>query len=130
LMFLGKIPTEKWSDQEVLVADMRLRDFARKLDDLQAIRIYETRRDIIADEDYEVYLLKALRKGGDAFDEVVFVEKSRSFGLSGHKAKILKELANISSNDQKAVLAELMDELFTKSKQLSTTEEVSDEQVV
>jgi len=27
-------------------------------------------------------------------------------------------------------LAELMDELFSKSKQLSTTEEVSDEQVV
>ena len=130
LMFLGKIPTEKWSDQEVLVADMRLRDFARKLDDLQAIRIYETRREINADEDFEVYLLKSLRKGSEPFDEVVFVEKSRSLGLSGYKATLLEELANLSSDDKKAVLAEVMDELFTKSKQLSTTEEVSDEQVV
>ena len=130
LMFLGKIPIDKWTDQEVLVADMRLKDFARKIKDLSLLQVQEDRRSVSSDEDFEVYLLKNLRKGGEAFEDVVFVEKSRSEGIRGYKESVLAGLSSLSKDDQKAVLAEVLDELFTQTKKDVKKKGADDEQVV
>jgi hypothetical protein len=129
LMFLGKIPIDKWTDQEVLVADMRLKDFARKIKDLSLLQVQEDRRSASSDEDFEVYLLKNLRKGGEAFEDVVFVEQSRSESIRTFKKNVIDSLSSLSKDDQKAVLAEVLDELFTQTKK-DVKKGADDEQVV
>jgi hypothetical protein len=67
LMFLGsRIPSVKWTDQTVAKVEIRLAEYARRLRELEKLRIHSEKVDTSQD-DLNVYLLRAIKKG--SFDE-------------------------------------------------------------
>ena len=113
MMFLGSKPSEKWTDADRDEADYKLAQLSRRLTDLFKLAAEERRFGEQADGDFDVYLLKSLKKGGDFIDEIVTVDKNRE-----EHAKAIKESLEAvldGSNDrelQLVALAQVVDKFL------------------
>ncbi len=116
LMFLGQKPSAKWSDTDRDEADVKLSYFSKKLLDLETLRIHYDRRTAEEGEgDFDVILLKSLKKGKKSLDEVVVIEQSQHSAVQGAKEKLKQTLNENKNSDLKlAVLAELVNEFLTE----------------
>lgn len=113
LMFLGKKPVEKWTDTDRAEADLRLADFAKRMLDLETLRLHEDRASAAMQGDFDVYVLKTLKKGADAVDEVVAVDRRRREALASVRQELSHKLAELSDKElQLAALAELVDDFL------------------
>jgi hypothetical protein len=116
LMFLGSKPSQKWTDADKDEADYKLVQLSRRLTELFKLAAEERRFAEHTDGDFDVYLLKSLRKGADFIDEVVTIDKAKK----EHAESIRESLEAVlsKSNDkelQLAALAQVVDEfLLTK----------------
>ncbi len=117
LMFLGHKPSKKWHDSDQDTAEHRLNDFSRRVIDLEALSIYEQKRSTQLDGDFDVYLLRSVKKGGDFKDEVVAVDKQSAKSMQCAKKAITEALETLSDKELKlGVLAEIIDEFLTSYK--------------
>ena len=115
LLFLGKKPVEKWSDADRSEAEVRLADFARRLLDLRKLQLHYDQKSSEIDGEFDVILLKALKKGAEPIDEVVAIDKTCHNAIQGVKEELSAVLAQHKDKDiQLAVLAELVDEFLIK----------------
>lgn len=124
LMFLGHKPTKKWLDSDQDTAEHRLNDFSRRVIDLEQLNIYSQKKGMKADSNFDVYLLRSVKKGGEFMDEVVAVDKQTAKNIASTKEDLSKVLKNLNDKELKlAVLAELVDEFLIeyKEKQSSKT---------
>jgi hypothetical protein len=122
LMFLGHKPSQKWHDSDQDIAEHRLNDFSRRVIDLEALSIYEQRRATQIDGDFDVYLLRSVKKGGDFKDEVVAVDKQSAKYIADAKEAISVALRTLGDKELKlAVLAETVDEFLTAYKSEQAT---------
>ena len=118
LMFLGHKPSKKWMDSDRDTAEHRLNDFSRRLIDLEALSIYEQKRATKVDGDFDVYLLRSVKKGGDFKDEVVAVDKQSIQYIAGAKKAVEEALASLGDKELRlAVLAETVDEFLVDYKE-------------
>ena len=85
LMFLGNKPSKKWHDSDQDTAEYRLSDFSRRVIDLEKLRLHEKDRAINISDDFDVYLLRSIKKGGDIYDEVVAVDQKSVKRISKQK---------------------------------------------
>jgi len=114
LMFLGQKPTKKWTDTDRSEADVKLSDFAKRILDLEALRVHYDRSKQSMDGDFDVILLKSLKKGSEPIDEVVAIDKKRKDAIQECKAELLRALNEHSDSElQLAALAEVVDEFLT-----------------
>ena len=114
LMFLGQKPVEKWTDADRVSAEVRLSDYSRRILDLETLRLHYDRNAAKYEEDFDVILLKALKKGAEPIDEVVAIDSRRHEAIQDVK-KDMKELL-LKYNDremQLAALAEFVDDYLT-----------------
>lgn len=117
LMFLGHKPSQKWHDSDQDAAEHRLNDFSRRVIDLEALSIYEQKRATQIDGDFDVYLLRSVKKGGDFKDEVVAVDKQSTKYMAEAKKAIADALGALGDKELRlAVLAETVDEFLAKYK--------------
>jgi hypothetical protein len=122
LMFLGHKPSQKWHDSDQDAAEHRLNDFSRRVIDLEALSIYEQKRATQINGDFDVYLLRSVKKGGDFKDEVVAVDKQSTKYMSGAKQSISDALEKLGDRELKlAVLAETVDEFLSEYKLAQST---------
>ncbi|KUJ82966.1 hypothetical protein AWR36_010510 [Microbulbifer flavimaris] len=120
LMFLGRKPTAKWTDTDLSEADVRLSDFAKRILDLETLRLHYDRSAEKLQGDFDVILLKSLKKGCDPIDEVVAIDKARHEAIQDVKGKLKEALsAHKDSELQLAVLAELVDEFLNERQKAS-----------
>ena len=77
LMFLGQKPPSKWQDADRAQAEVKINDFAKRLLDLETLRLHYDKNAKVYSDDFEVILLKALRKGEEPIDEVVAIDQVR-----------------------------------------------------
>ena len=115
-MFLGSKPSSKWTDSDYDEASFKLTQIGRRLTDLFKLAAEERRFAESIDGDFDVYLLKSLKKGDDFIDEIVTVDKVRN----EHAKSLKNSLQSIlrKSGDQELqliALAQIIDE-FLKSK--------------
>lgn len=114
LMFLGQKPSKKWTDTDRSEADVKLSDFGKRILDLEALRVHYDRSKQSMDGDFDVILLKSLKKGSEPIDEVVAIDKKRKDAIQECKAELLKALNEHSDSElQLAALAEVVDEFLT-----------------
>jgi hypothetical protein len=119
MMFLGSKPSEKWTDADRDEADYKLAQLSRRLTDLFKLAAEERRFGEQADGDFDVYLLKSLKKGGDFIDEIVTVDKSREQHGKAIKDSLEAVLAESNDSELKlAALAQVVDK-FLSDKQES-----------
>ena len=105
LMFLGHKPSAKWMDSDQDTAEYRLTDFSRRVIDLEKLRIHERDRTAKMDGEFDVYLLRSVKKGGDILDDVVAIDKKSAKRIDGTVADIQKALAGLK--DKELMLAAL-----------------------
>lgn len=118
LMFLGQKPAEKWTDADRAEAEVKLADFSKRILDLEALRLHHDKVADKYDTDFDVYLLRSLKKGGEAIDEVVAIGKKERESLRDVKASILDTLTGgsgkLNKESQLAILAELVDDFLNE----------------
>jgi hypothetical protein len=113
LMFLGQKPPRKWSDTDLDAAEFRLSEFSRRLNDLEKLRVHFEGVQHRRGTDFDVLLLRTVRKGASERDEIVCIDKGTRAAYKTVKAKLAKNLTDLGDRELRlAVLAELVDEFM------------------
>lgn len=124
LMFLGSKPSKKWTDSDHDEAGYKLTQLGRRLTDLFKLAAEERRFAEKTDRDFDVYLLKSLKKGSDFIDEIVTVDKARE-----EHSKVIKEsLEDVlnQSKDQELqliALAQVVDNFLQNKREQERTDQ-------
>ena len=117
LMFLGNKPTNKWLDSDQDIAEYRLTTFSHSVLDLEKLALHEKSLNLQISNDFDVYLLRSLKKGGEMYDEVVAVDQKNKPTIDDAKKQILDILGNLPDKElELGVLAEVTDEFFNTYK--------------
>ncbi len=115
LMFLGQKPSKKWTDTNRSEADVKLSDYAKRILDLEALRVHYDRSKSNMDGEFDVILLKSLKKGSEPIDEVVAIDRKRKDAIQECKSELLRALHEHSDSElQLAALAEVVNEFLTE----------------
>jgi len=123
LMFLGNKPSSKWQDSDRDFAEYRLTDFSRRIIDLEKMRLNDRSRSSEIIGDFDVYLLRSIKKGGDIKEEVVAVNKDSAKRISRTKEKIRESLNDLVDKElMLGALAEMVDEFLTNYKERQSDE--------
>ncbi|MCP4487140.1 MAG: hypothetical protein GY820_07465 [Gammaproteobacteria bacterium] len=113
LMFLGNKPSTKWQDKDLDSAEYRLTDLSRRLIDLEKLRLHEKDQTSRMRGDFDVYLLRSIKKGSDIQDQVVAVDKDSARQIANIKEEIQNTLASLPDKELKlGALAEIVDEFL------------------
>lgn len=116
LMFLGSKPSTKWTDADRDEAEYKLTELSRRLTDLFKLAAEERKFAEQSDQNFDVYLLKSLKKGDDFIDEVITVDKNRE----SHSDALKKELESILDKSDKdlqlVALARVVDDFLRSRK--------------
>jgi len=113
LVFLSDKPSKKWDDTDQDKAEYRLSDYSRRVIDLEKIRLHEKASTKNLNGDYDVYLLRSIKKGGEFLDQVVAVDNEAKDSISPIKSRIKESLNDLASNElMLAALAEVVDEFL------------------
>ena len=117
-MFLGSKPSKKWTDSDKDEADYKLAQLSRRLTELFKLAAEERRFGEQVDGDFDVYLLKSLKKGSDFLDEVVTVDKDRENHARTLKGAIEALLAQSNDKElQLVALAQVVDKFLSDKKE-------------
>ncbi len=123
LMFLGQKPSSKWSDADRAEAEVKLSDYAKRMLDLETLRLHYDKSAAIYDNDFDVILLKSLKKGQEPIDEVVAIDQARHDAIQGVKAELRSTLDKHKDKELKlAILAELVDDFLSDYRRQSNKE--------
>ena len=113
LMFLGQRPTKKWSDADRAEAEIKLSDYSKRMLDLETLRLHEERYAAKTDYDFDVILVKSMRKGGEPIDEVVVIDEARRDASQQIKQELMSTLDAYKDNDLRlAAIAEFVDDFL------------------
>ena len=120
LMFLASKPSTKWTDTDRNEAEYKLAEFARRLADLYRLAAEERRIQLSGNQDFEVYLLKSLKSGGQFLDEIITIDREKQDHTRSIKQEIEAALQKSGNRDlQLAALAQVVDEFLKSSDQPS-----------
>jgi hypothetical protein len=113
LMFLGQRPSKKWSDADRAEAEIKLSDYSKRMLDLETLRLHYERHAAKTDGDFDVILLKSMKKGEAPIDEVVAIDEARRGVLRDIKAELSKVLDSYKDPELRlAAIAEFVDEFL------------------
>ena len=129
LMFLGGKPSKKWTDTDRDEADYKLAQLSRRLTELFRLAIEDRRFAEQPDTDFDVYMLKSLKKGSDFVDKFIAIDQSLkdrtknikdalNAVLKDAESEVLEDAEN--KNLQLAALAQVVDEFLKDKEELET----------
>jgi hypothetical protein len=112
LMFLGHKPSTKWLDSDQDSAEYRLNDFSNRIIELEKIRLLAKESGAV-DSDVDFFLLKSIKKGAGAKDQVVLIDEAMAKRIGATSARLRTDLDSLESKEmQLAALAMLVDEFL------------------
>lgn len=113
LMFLGSKPSAKWTDADRDEAEYKLTVLSRRLTDLFKLAAQERGLQGGSEHEFDVYLLKSLKKGCDFIDEFVAIDEQQYSASRSLKEELQSILGQASDRELKlATLAQLVDEFL------------------
>lgn len=115
--FLGRKPPEKWSDDDLKGVEYRLADYAKRLRDLERLRlVYEERR-TQAPGEIEVVLLKAIVSGKGESERLVPLDASIRAAIGPAVKRAIQALDGLPTDDLRAAALATLFELL-KSREI------------
>lgn len=127
LMFLGHKPTVKWLDSDQDVAESRLANFSQRVIELEKLSLYQSKGQKELTGDFNVHLLRSVKKSGEAFDKVVVIDERVAKSIDGAVASMERELKQLASRELAfAALAKVLDSHFSESETKPQQEKVMD----
>lgn len=130
LMFLGQKPTKKWTDIDCSEVDVKLSDYAKRILDLETLRVHYDKEKSKIDGEFDVILLKSLKKGNEPVNEVVTIDRRRKEAIQDCKEEIYNAIKKHSDSElQLAALAEVVDEFLNERRKPSSNENHSNARI-
>jgi hypothetical protein len=130
LMFLGQKPTKKWTDTDCSEVDVKLSDYAKRILDLETLRVHYDKERNKIDGEFDVILLKSLKKGSEPINEVVTIDRRRKEAIQVCKEEIYSAIKKHSDGElQLAALAEVVDEFLNERRKPSSEENQSNARI-
>ncbi len=105
LLFLARKPVDKWSDMDRTSAELRLAEFARRITDLRKLQVHYEGLGQEGMGDFEVILLRAVRKGASDRDEVVLLDGKTRKAIEGTVSRLTELLGDVG--DERLAMAAL-----------------------
>ncbi|MDP2134738.1 MAG: hypothetical protein Q8J99_14140 [Sulfuritalea sp.] len=106
--FLARKPPEKWNDEDAAAAKYRLFEFAKKIRELETLRLHSQRREDKA-TDFELILLKTISQSAGETEAVVALDEEKRQRVATTVTQVTNLLGELGSEDLKnAVLAMLL----------------------
>ncbi len=85
--------------------------------DLEKLRIYYKDQEDLQDGDFDVYLLRSIKKGAPDNQDIVLINPKIRELIKSTKVKIQHEINKLNEPElQKALIAEITDEFLQESK--------------
>ena len=128
-MFLGGKPSKKWTDTDRDEADYKLAQLSRRLTELFRLATEDRTFAENTDTDFDVYMLKSLKKGSDFVDKFIAIDQSlkdRTKNIKDALNAVLKDAESEVLEDAKnknlqlAALAQVVDEFLKDKEELET----------
>lgn len=126
LLFLGRKPSSKWSDEDRATAQFRLTEFARRVRDLEKLRFaYDGASRGVSDT--QMILLRAVRQGERELETVVAMDASSVATAEKYAEDIWQRLSGIGDERlRRAVLATLTVRTLKDNQQALGDDDVND----
>jgi hypothetical protein len=123
--FLGKKPADKWTDEDLPMAEWRLAELAHRIADIERLRhAFQDKRRAGA-EDFEAVLLRVVSRERGELDRLLYMTPARKVAIETSLGKVRSELGVIKDSDlQLLVLAELVGEILVAYQSASHTNRV------
>lgn len=122
-LFLGHKPLEKWSDTEQSQAEYHLAQYAQQIKDLHRLWIHNIGKDS-GSGDFEVILLKSIKRGQGAVDAIATISKDCSKTIKQTKYQLFERLRELGDKDlQLAVISELVNDFLSEYNESSKLEQ-------
>ena len=120
--FLGRKPPEKWRDEDFQAAEYRLAEFAKRIHDIEQLRLSHEHRVAGFDKDVEVMMIKTIRPllGEQEYFVTINAEKKKAFKKNVDLA--LEFLSKIDDDLKLAAFATIL-EHFTNLQKPSISDE-------
>lgn len=113
LTFLGQKPTAKWTDADRAEAEVRLSDFSKRILDLRTLRLHYDKNVGKLDGDFDVILLRSLRRGSEPVDEVAVIDSAHREMIQHIKDKLRDVFERYPDKELRlAALADYVDEFL------------------
>ena len=103
LLFLGRKPTEKWTDQDRATAEYRLAEFAARHIDLEKLRLHFGAASR-GGGSHEAMLVKLISETGGELEEVVVLNADKDKAIEETLGDIENKLATIDNDDLRLAL--------------------------
>ena len=130
LMFLSHKPTKKWSDTDCSEVDVKLSDYAKRILDLESLRVHYDREKSKFDGEFDVILLNSIKKGNEPVNEVVTIDRRRKEAIQDCKEEIYMAIKKHSDAElQLAALASVVDEFLNERRRPKSHESRSFDRV-
>lgn len=118
LLFLGRKPSDKWTDQDCETAKYRLSEFSGRMLDLEKLRLQfdaKPRHDAGINE---VILLKTVTEGDGEIDEVVSLNRHADAAIADARERISEIVAEVDDPQLAlALVARLTSDFLTRYRQ-------------
>lgn len=106
--FLARKPPEKWSDEDAAAAKYRLFEFAKKIRELETLRLHNQRREDKT-TDFELILLKTVSQSEGETEAIVTLDKDKRERVAATVDQVSNLLGKLGNYDlRNAVLAVLL----------------------
>ena len=114
LLFLSQKPVQKWSDQDHDMAEYRLAELCRRLLDLEKLRLHHESVKS-SDSDFEIILIKTLRKNDQEIDEIVAIGSRVKEAITEPQQQIEEILDSVDDHELRlALIAKVAHEHLAK----------------
>ncbi|MEM5549526.1 hypothetical protein WNY63_02095 [Pseudoalteromonas neustonica] len=114
LTFLAGKPPQKWLDTDRSRAQNNLSKYAARIAELEVIRIEHGEAVKHIEGDFDVILLKSLKKGVKPREKAVTINQSQRDSLVVFRSKIEKVVKDLDDDLKSALYAELVDDFLSK----------------
>lgn len=115
LLFLGRKPAEKWTDQDRDTAEYRLSEFSGRLLDLEKLRLHDDAKPGRDAGINEVILLKTVTEGDGEIDEVVSLSRHADTAIADARERINDIVAEVDDPQLAlALVARLTNDFLTR----------------
>lgn len=125
LMFLGRKSPEKWLDSDKAKVDARLSEYSHRLLDLQTLKLQYERTKENSSDDFEVILLKTIKKGSNEQSQAVIINETQRETIETIKEEVIESFKNTPPELKLAILAELSNSSIEEYQTTSKTDQDS-----
>jgi hypothetical protein len=99
LLFLGHKPSTKWDDRDRSTAEFRLAEFARRMNDLEKLRVHHEGQRRRRGDGFTVRLVRVVKQGDAEHEQLLVSDSEQESAVQAASASLLAVIADLASDE-------------------------------